>query len=290
MTFDPVAQAAQLIASSDALLITAGAGMGVDSGLPDFRGKEGFWKAYPALANACIDFKSIANSFAFHESPRLAWGFYGHRLALYRKTEPHIGFSLLRRMGEAAVHGAFVVTSNVDGQFQKASFPEARVLEIHGSIHYLQCCTPCRDTVWSAQYIEPETDDARCDWIGSQLPSCQRCGQLARPNILMFDDWVWLSSRIDAQHDRFNAWLGQTSAPVVLELGAGIDLPSIRRISESRGYPLIRINPHHPAIPEGLGVSLQMGARQGLSLIIQALEEIGWLEPYDKTVSESPPK
>ena len=41
--------AAELISQADALIITAGAGMGVDSGLPDFRSKDGFWKAYPAL-------------------------------------------------------------------------------------------------------------------------------------------------------------------------------------------------------------------------------------------------
>jgi hypothetical protein len=41
--------AAALVAQAD-LLIAAGAGMGVDSGLPDFRGNQGFWKAYPALA------------------------------------------------------------------------------------------------------------------------------------------------------------------------------------------------------------------------------------------------
>ena len=45
----PVA-AAELIEQADAIVIAAGAGMGVDSGLPDFRGNEGFWKAYPALA------------------------------------------------------------------------------------------------------------------------------------------------------------------------------------------------------------------------------------------------
>ena len=43
---------AELIAQADGLLITAGAGMGVDSGLPDFRGSEGFWGAYPALGRA----------------------------------------------------------------------------------------------------------------------------------------------------------------------------------------------------------------------------------------------
>lgn len=41
--------AAEAIRNADAILIGAGAGMGVDSGLPDFRGNDGFWKAYPTL-------------------------------------------------------------------------------------------------------------------------------------------------------------------------------------------------------------------------------------------------
>ena len=51
-----VAHAAELISQADALVIAAGAGMGVDSGLPDFRGNTGFWKAYPVLAKVGLDF------------------------------------------------------------------------------------------------------------------------------------------------------------------------------------------------------------------------------------------
>ena len=52
-----LAHAAELISQADALVVTAGAGMGVDSGLPDFRGTEGFWKAYPALGREQMDFQ-----------------------------------------------------------------------------------------------------------------------------------------------------------------------------------------------------------------------------------------
>ena len=65
-------RAAKLIQSADALIIAAGAGMGVDSGLPDFRGNQGFWQAYPALAKARLDFTEVANPLAFIEHPRLA--------------------------------------------------------------------------------------------------------------------------------------------------------------------------------------------------------------------------
>ncbi len=64
-----IAHAAELIESADALIIAAGAGMGVDSGLPDFRGNEGFWKAYPALARARLEFTRIASPSAFERNP-----------------------------------------------------------------------------------------------------------------------------------------------------------------------------------------------------------------------------
>lgn len=277
MTNDPISRAARLISSADALLITAGAGMGVDSGLPDFRGKEGFWDAYPALARARIEFRSIANSAAFQKNPRLAWGFYGHRLELYRNTVPHAGFSILKEIATGMPHGAFVITSNVDGQFQKAGFEELRVLEVHGSIHRFQCCGPCRSTVWSAQDIDPTVDNARCEWVGDNLPTCERCRKIARPNILMFDDWAWNSVRTENQRTALEIWGGRTTRKVVIELGAGIDIPTIRHTSLAQGCPVIRINTRHAELPEGMGISLPMGAKAALSAIADELRNIGWL-------------
>ena len=112
---------------------------GVDSGLPDFRGNEGFWRASPALAQARLDFASIASPAAFRSAPELAWGFYGHRLALYRRTVPHAGFGQLQRWGARMQQGLSVFTSNVDGQFQIAGYSADAVHECHGSIHHLQC-------------------------------------------------------------------------------------------------------------------------------------------------------
>ena len=134
--------AAEQIAKADAIVIAAGAGIGVDSGLPDFRGNDGFWNAYPALAKAQINFTDIANPRVFHQQPELAWGFYGHRLDLYRKTVPHAGFGILKKWTDAK-KGSWVFTSNVDGQFQKAGFAKDQIHECHGSIHYLQCVDEC---------------------------------------------------------------------------------------------------------------------------------------------------
>ena len=72
------ARAAELINQADALIIGAGAGIGVDSGLPDFRGNQGFWNAYPALAKAQLDFTEVANPRTFEKDPSLASVSYTH--------------------------------------------------------------------------------------------------------------------------------------------------------------------------------------------------------------------
>lgn len=128
-----ILQAARAIAEADALLIGAGAGMGVDSGLPDFRDQEGFWKAYPPFRGR--SFASMSNPAWFDHDPEQAWGFFVHRLNLYRDTPPHAGFEIVRRWAESRPAGYFVCTSNVDGHFARADFDEDRILECHGSIH-----------------------------------------------------------------------------------------------------------------------------------------------------------
>ncbi len=193
-TMDPAAVecAADLIRQADALIIAAGAGMGVDSGLPDFRGQDGFWRAYPALAKARIDFYRIASPATFHASPELAWGFYGHRLALYRRTLPHHGFEL------------------------------------------------------------------------------------------MFSDWDWIEDRSAAQASRQEAWLSAVKRPVVIELGAGTAIPSVRHFSQrvlhEFGGRLIRINPRECEVSSGLDVGMPVGAVAGLDAIAQLLGP-DWQQP-----------
>jgi NAD-dependent SIR2 family protein deacetylase len=264
-----LARAAALLRAADGLLIGAGAGIGVDSGLPDFRGDHGFWRAYPPLAAAGIRFVEIANPRSFDMHPALAWGFYGHRLALYRNTVPHAGFAVLRDIGARLPHGAFVFTSNVDGQFQRAGFGDEALVECHGSIHHLQCTRPCGDAIWPAGAVDPVVDPATC-LMAPPLPRCPRCGALARPNILMFGDGRWLDARTQDQYARFGRWRAQVRKLVVIELGAGTDVPSVRRMCEGQDAPLIRINPREPHVGPGQGAGIALGALEAL-LTLRAL-------------------
>ncbi|HEY3471827.1 MAG TPA: Sir2 family NAD-dependent protein deacetylase [Amycolatopsis sp.] len=264
---DALDRAAELLDGAGALLICAGAGMGVDSGLPDFRGGEGFWRAYPPYARLGLRFEELADPRHFADDPELAWGFYGHRLDLYRKTVPHDGFRLLLSFGSRLPGGVRVFTSNVDGQFQVAGFEH--VAEAHGSIHHLQCLDRCSDDIRPADVeveIDPETMRAV-----PPLPSCPRCGGLARPNILMFGDYDWVPDRSQAQLDELTAWRRTARDLVVVELGAGRAVPTVRRYSELASAAtgaLIRINPREPEIRHNRGVSIPAGALETLTALL----------------------
>jgi NAD-dependent SIR2 family protein deacetylase len=267
-------QAADLLGAAQALVVAAGAGMGVDSGLPDFRGDTGFWRAYPLYARLGISFVDAANPEHFERDPRFGWGFYGHRTNLYRQTVPHEGFALLLSWIERFRLAAFVATSNVDGQFQKAGFPEASVLEFHGSMHHLQCTRPCSDRIWeNRETFRIDENSMRAD----QVPLCSRCGAVARPNILMFGDYGWIDERTRQQRERFNKFLALQNGKriVVVELGAGTAIPTVRAMSERIGAfsraRVIRINPREPQI-SAPHLSLPCGALEGLRGIGEKLK------------------
>ncbi len=270
-------EAAQILKNAEALLITAGAGMGVDSGLPDFRGSEGFWKAYPVARKMGVSFAELANPYWFEINPKLAWAFYGHRLHMYRNTEPHKGFELLLDQAQSGSGGYFVFTSNVDGQFQKAGFSEERIEECHGSIHYMQCTAPCSDYVFKADHISINIDEDKFEAL-EPLPRCPNCGAIARPNILMFGDWHWIGDRYHDQQMALQNWLDRLQREAIplaiIECGAGTALPTVRHFSEQvaarHRTRLIRINPRDAHTPPG-HISIATGAAEGIRTICGAM-------------------
>lgn len=266
--------AASIINEAEVFIITAGAGMGVDSGLPDFRGTKGFWNAYPEYSRLAISFEECANPMHFARDPEFGWGFYGHRTNIYRETVPHEGFHIIQKWIERNSADYFVVTSNVDGQFQKAGYEDEKILEVHGSIHWLQCQEVCCDDIWH----NDETfriDESTMRAVGN-LPRCAKCGKISRPNILMFGDYSWISGRTNCQRRLFDHFMLKNSERkiAVIELGAGISIATIRNLSERIGKyekaTVIRINPREPEIRHP-HLPILAGALEGLSKIDQLL-------------------
>jgi NAD-dependent SIR2 family protein deacetylase len=279
-TLRAIPRVADLIANADGLLITAGAGMSVDSGLPDYRGAKGLWGEYPPLAKADLSYEQLAQPHWFAENPKMAWAFSGHRQQLFRETRPHPGYQMLLEWGQAMPLRYFVVTSNVDGHFLFAGFSKDRLLEPHGNIHRHQCTTPCCSTIWHHRYKPEFRPDLNIDLTTltarGRLPRCPECGAIARPNTMMFDDLTFVPEVKRIQQQRYETWLASARGKqlVILEIGAGTAIDTIRRmgerVTERSRTTLVRINPKateadEPAIP------IRSTALEALTLIRSAL-------------------
>ena len=269
-----ILKAQELINEAEAIIITAGAGMGVDSGLPDFRGNEGFWKAYPPIAKLGYEFSQMANPSLFDTDPKLAWGFYGHRLKLYRDTLPHAGFKLLLDLIQKKDNNYFVFTSNVDGQFQKAGFDRDKIYEVHGSFHHLQCTEACTQNVWKNELENIQIDMDKLE--AQTLPKCINCNSLSRPNILMFGDWSFIGNRTDGQARRFHNWTMENKGKkiVIIEIGAGSAVPTIRSFGDrfsraEEGTNLIRINPREYDVADEKNIGIAFGGFEGIKEVCE---------------------
>jgi len=209
--------AAKALASARAIVITAGSQIGIDKEIDDMKTDEDFWNEYPALKKLGLAFRNISNPGLFLRDCELAWGFHGHRMNFYRELEPQEDLRILKHLSENVQYGVFIITGNVDGQFQKAGFSENRIVECNGSMNFLQCISPFK----CAQKGTPLLSNALNPLVNvvidpvtmradrRTIPKCpsENCVELARPNILMFNDLDWVPDRTLRQENRFHEWI-----------------------------------------------------------------------------------
>eukprot|EP00644_Phytophthora_capsici_P013424 jgi/Phyca11/17625/fgenesh1_pg.PHYCAscaffold_29_\ len=165
----------------------------------------------------------------------------------------------------------FVYTSNVDSHF-KRDFDEKEVYELHGSVEKWQCAgdvetgarEPCEKTWELPTDFRFDLDEATMRAPGAEATTCPDCGGKGRPNVLMFHDRQWIANT--SEENGYIAWESvvelmleedPTLNLVVLEIGCGTRVPSVRRetemvvadVIEGCGRPqatLIRVNPDIP--------------------------------------------
>lgn len=289
---------AEALLNCDAWMVTAGAGMGVDSGMPDFRGKTGLWHD----RETPITWEETSDEKWFTQDPAFAWGMFYTRLDMYRTKTPHEGFQVLLKWAAELGKPYYVFTSNVDGHFQKAGFPEEKVVACHGDFSKLQCADRMcmdpknpEDQLWSADCIPKGlgadggidknytfADPAALD---ASYFHCPRCGKLSRPNVWMCKDRNYVSRKSSHdKYDQFAKWkddLQKAQAKVVVfECGGGMVIPSIRVESEDMvdwcgdGSLLVRMNPKDTNVPAERAAGLPLGCREALERIDQRLHAV----------------
>jgi NAD-dependent SIR2 family protein deacetylase len=173
-------------------------------------------------------------------------------------------------MGRADGAWLCVFTSNVDGHFRRPALTHSAFMSATARFITLQCLEPCGEQIWPADDYTPQVDNEACRLL-NEPPTCPHCGGLARPNILMFGDWGWNEQRAAAQEARLQRLLSKAERPLVVELGAGTAIPSVRHFGQSvishHNGRMVRINPREPQVASPSDVGLAAGALEALSAI-----------------------
>ncbi len=169
-------------------VIFTGAGMSTESGIPDFRSKEGWWKKIDPITVSTVD--------ALEHQYNLFHGFYSLRLSDLKKCEPHKGHDALADL-EKEGHVSAVVTQNVDGFHQQSG--SGTVHELHGSLRKI-FCHECGAGADEATFLEHE--------------SCSDCEGHLRPNIILFGEMlpqdVWGSAIRDIEQSDLMIVIGSS--------------------------------------------------------------------------------
>jgi NAD-dependent deacetylase len=159
-----------------AIVALTGAGISVESGIPDFRSPGGLWEIFDPAIYASID--------TFLIDPERSWELFRAVGETVKGKEPNEAHRSLSRL-EASGHLKAVITQNIDGLHQKAGSKE--VIEVHGDHGRLECIR-CGS-------LYP-VDDAHFESEG--IPACERCSYPLKPNVVLFGEAV---RHLDATFD-----------------------------------------------------------------------------------------
>lgn len=254
---------------SGLIVYLTGAGISAESGIPTFRGTEGYW----TVGSTNYHPSELATNRAFSADPETVWSWYLYRHSVCRRAAPNAGHQTLAEL-EAQLQDRFIlVTQNVDGLHLRAGNTLERTYQIHGNINFMrcfaECCpdlTPIPDKIGDMDRGGTLTDDQR------ELLRCSECNGWSRPHVLWFDE-IYDESRFFFESSLRAA--SECRALITVGSSGSTNLPhQMARAAARNGALLIDINPEPNPFAalsqESGGVWLQQRASEGLNHLAQA--------------------
>ena len=233
--FDTVAQK---LKGSKKIVFVTGAGISQESGIPTFRGKDGYWRKYDPMKLASID--------AFYDDPKLVWEWYEDRRKNILSVKPNEGHFAISQMEE--FKDVVVLTQNIDGLHQRSG--STNVLELHGSIIRIKC-TVC-------DFIDNITEN-----FESLPPKC-KCGSMLRPDVVWFGEPlpqnIWQSAIKEA-----------SICDVMIIVGTSLVVSPANTLpvyAKQNGAILIEVNPEKTVMSNDMDLSIQATSAEVLPKIL----------------------
>jgi NAD-dependent deacetylase len=216
-----------------------GAGISAESGIPTFRGPEGYW----TVGSKVYHPQEMATFAMFRRRPDEVWQWYLHRATVCRRADPNPGHEAVVDMDCLLGERFTLITQNVDGLHLRAGSPAERTFQIHGNVFQVRCSAAC-----SAELLAlPDTlvgrpQDAPLSDADRALLTCPRCGDRLRPHVLWFDEVY------DEAYFRFHSSLqaaAETSLLLIVGTSGATNLPNqVAWTVYQTGGTIIDVNPN----------------------------------------------
>ncbi len=242
------------------LVVLTGAGISAESGIPTFRGAEGYW----TIGSRNYVAQELATEAMFRRQPELVWSFYLDRIRTYRHAQPNPAHLSVADLESALGDRFQLITQNVDGLHLMAGNDPARVYQIHGNLRQARCAEACGKPPWplpreALLTLSRDRDQPMSEVERSAL-RCPACGGWARPHVLWFDEYY------DEENFHFDSSLRAAErADLLLVVGTSgaTNLPNlIAQQAARQGSVIFEVNPEptrFTALAEGTGGGLLAG-------------------------------
>ena len=227
--------------SAKKIVFVTGAGISQESGIPTFRGKDGFWRKYDPMKLATID--------AFYDDPKLVWEWYEDRRKNILSAKPNPGHKAIADLEKIA--RVVVLTQNIDGLHQRAG--SSHVLELHGSIIRIKC-TVC-------DFHDDVTEGFE------KLPPLCKCGNILRPDVVWFGEGlpqdVWQEAITEAN-----------SCDVMVIAGTSLVVSPANTLpiyAKQNNAVLIEVNPEETVMTRDMDLSIRDSSANTLPRLVKFL-------------------
>ena len=204
------------------VFVITGAGISAESGIPTFRGKDGYWRNF--------DPAKLATPEAFARDPKLVWEWYRERRQRIRDAKANAAHAAITQL--SMLTGEFLLlTQNVDDLHARAGLPREKIVQIHGDIFVTRCsrCDFSRrepEHGYAPLFMSASSDNATGQKLDrfkrsssgemehTDLPRCPECNALMRPAV------VWFGEQLDSEKiETVETYLSRGPCDLVIVIG-----------------------------------------------------------------------
>lgn len=202
------------------ITVLTGAGISAESGIPTFRGPEGYW----TVGSKVYHPQEMATFHMFCKMPDEVWKWYLYRMGVCGAADPNPGHKALAAMENHFGDRFTLITQNVDGLHLRAGNSLDRTYQIHGNVFYMRCSLECSEEVYPIpEAVHPKEKEDSLTASDRENLRCPLCGARSRPHVLLFDE------SYNEHHYHFYSSLStarQTGLLIVVGTAGATNLPN----------------------------------------------------------------